>query len=87
MDFKKIQNRNICILGWGIENQALVKFLLKKKVDDMVTSRAPVNTQDPFVNNPASENMSDDKIDAIEEKSARAFWGDVQYEEMLRDNK
>ena len=37
MDFKKIENRNICILGWGIENQALVKFLLKNKIDCQIT--------------------------------------------------
>jgi UDP-N-acetylmuramoylalanine--D-glutamate ligase len=34
---RSISGRNICILGWGIENQALVRFLLKKKIDCQIT--------------------------------------------------
>ncbi len=32
LTLKKIQNKKICILGLGIENYALIKYLLKKKV-------------------------------------------------------
>jgi UDP-N-acetylmuramoylalanine--D-glutamate ligase len=32
-ELKKLQNKKICILGLGIENYALVKFLLEKKID------------------------------------------------------
>ena len=34
---KDLQNKKICILGLGIENCALVKFLLSKKVDCEIT--------------------------------------------------
>ena len=33
----KLFNKKICILGLGIENYALVKFLLKKKVSCEIT--------------------------------------------------
>ncbi|MFH0923879.1 MAG: UDP-N-acetylmuramoyl-L-alanine--D-glutamate ligase [Candidatus Falkowbacteria bacterium] len=33
----KLRNKKICMLGFGIENQALVKFLLKKKVACEIT--------------------------------------------------
>ncbi len=36
-EIKKLQNKKIAILGLGIENYALVKFLLAKKVKCMIT--------------------------------------------------
>ncbi|MCK4540524.1 UDP-N-acetylmuramoyl-L-alanine--D-glutamate ligase [Candidatus Parcubacteria bacterium] len=35
--YKKLQNKKICILGFGIENQALVEFLLNRKIDCEIT--------------------------------------------------
>ncbi len=32
-----LQNKKICMLGFGIENQALVKFLIDKKIDCEIT--------------------------------------------------
>ncbi|MFH1522389.1 MAG: UDP-N-acetylmuramoyl-L-alanine--D-glutamate ligase [Patescibacteria group bacterium] len=37
MKIKNLQNKKICILGYGIENQALVKFLIKKKIKADIT--------------------------------------------------
>ncbi len=37
MDLKDLKNKKICVLGWGLENQSLVKFLLKKKIDSQIT--------------------------------------------------
>ncbi|MDD4332519.1 MAG: UDP-N-acetylmuramoyl-L-alanine--D-glutamate ligase [Patescibacteria group bacterium] len=37
MNLKDLQNKKIGILGWGIENQALVDFLIKKKVRCEIT--------------------------------------------------
>ncbi|MCK5510008.1 hypothetical protein KAI65_00485, partial [Candidatus Parcubacteria bacterium] len=40
LQYKKLnnlQNKKICILGFGIENQALVEFLLNKKIDCEIT--------------------------------------------------
>jgi len=34
---KKIKNKKICILGYGLENQALVKFLLSKNLASEIT--------------------------------------------------
>jgi len=47
MNLKDLQNKKICILGWGLENQALVRFLLKKKIDCEITicDRKKVRTQ------------------------------------------
>ncbi len=47
MTIKNLQNKKICILGWGIENQALVKFLLKKKVKSeiIICDKKKVGTQ------------------------------------------
>ena len=36
-DMRSIAGRKICILGYGIENQALVDFLIKKKVKAEIT--------------------------------------------------
>ena len=36
-NLNRLQNKKICMLGFGIENQALVKFLLKKKVACEIT--------------------------------------------------
>jgi UDP-N-acetylmuramoylalanine--D-glutamate ligase len=33
MDLKNLENKKICILGYGIENKALVNFLIKKKIN------------------------------------------------------
>jgi len=33
MNLKKLNNKKICLLGWGIENQALAKFLLGEKIN------------------------------------------------------
>ncbi len=53
--------------------------MLTKKVDDLVSSKAPVEVKDPF----AEENrektvnkLSDDEVNNIEERSAREFFGD-----------
>ena len=36
-NLNKLQNKRICMLGFGIENQALVKFLLKHKIKSEIT--------------------------------------------------
>jgi UDP-N-acetylmuramoylalanine--D-glutamate ligase len=36
-EIKKLQNKKIAILGLGIENYALIKFLLRQKVECMIT--------------------------------------------------
>ena len=36
-NLNKLKNKKICILGFGIENQALVEFLLKKKIKCEIT--------------------------------------------------
>jgi len=37
MILDKLVNKKICILGYGIENQALVKFLISKKIKTSIT--------------------------------------------------
>lgn len=37
MDLNRLKNKQICLLGFGIENQALLKFLLKHKVKADIT--------------------------------------------------
>jgi UDP-N-acetylmuramoylalanine--D-glutamate ligase len=37
MDFSRLTNKKICFLGFGIENQALLKFLLKNKIKADIT--------------------------------------------------
>lgn len=37
MQLKNLENKKICILGYGIENQALVNFLIKKKIKCEIT--------------------------------------------------
>jgi len=55
---------------------------LKSKVDEMTSSKAPVNIQDPFKQptngtNPNDvDSWDDEKVDQVEEESARAFFGD-----------
>jgi len=62
---------------------------LKSKVNELVSSRASIQVQDPF-KKPENQNtdfMSDEKISQIEVASARAFWGDDAYDDMLRESK
>ncbi|MEA2065402.1 MAG: UDP-N-acetylmuramoyl-L-alanine--D-glutamate ligase [Patescibacteria group bacterium] len=33
----KLQNKKICLLGFGIENKALIEFLIEKKIDCKIT--------------------------------------------------
>jgi len=43
---RNIAGRKICLLGWGLENQALAKFLLSKKINCQITiSDKHVRTQ------------------------------------------
>ncbi|MDD5071254.1 MAG: UDP-N-acetylmuramoyl-L-alanine--D-glutamate ligase [Patescibacteria group bacterium] len=37
MNLKELRNKKICVLGYGIENQALVKLLIKKKIPCRIT--------------------------------------------------
>jgi len=37
MDLKRFKNKRICFLGFGIENQALLKFFLKHKINSNIT--------------------------------------------------
>ena len=37
MDLDYLENKKICVLGFGIENRALVEFLIKKKIDCEIT--------------------------------------------------
>jgi UDP-N-acetylmuramoylalanine--D-glutamate ligase len=37
MSLQNLKNKNICILGFGIENQALLRFLLGEKIDCQIT--------------------------------------------------
>ena len=56
MNLNKLQNKKICILGYGIENKALVSFLISKKISCEITIcdanrgvRHPVGCRTPFV--------------------------------------
>lgn len=61
---------------------------LKSKVDELISSKAPVKTDDPFKKHTDIKNsidfLSDEQVSDIEEASARAFWGDEAYEDMKR---
>jgi multidrug efflux pump subunit AcrA (membrane-fusion protein) len=61
---------------------------LKTKVNELVSSRASIQVQDPF-RNPVNtgQELSEEKITQIEVASARAFWGDDAYDDMLRESK
>ena len=53
---------------------------IQAKVDEMVSSKAPVNMQDPFRAPSGAgsvvDTWNDDKVDSIEEESARKFFGE-----------
>lgn len=65
---------------------------LTKKVDDMTTSKAAINTQDPFKagNNTVDlksqvEKLSDEQALEIENEASRDFWGDTGFEMIQRE--
>ena len=67
---------------------------IEEKVNEMATSKQPVPKNDPFAppegskktgddsDNP--DNWSDEKVDAIELNSAKSFFGEEAYDDMLR---
>ena len=70
------------------EKAAAEKFdALQSKVDELITSKAPVRTEDPFKPIEKAKNevdrMSPEQVNDIESASARAFFGE-DYDQMLR---
>jgi len=63
------------------EKEASSKFdMLQKRLDEMATSKAVIQPQDPFASETKSNNnidkWSDEELRRIEEESARKFFGD-----------
>jgi len=63
---------------------------LKSKVDELISSKAPVKTEDPFSKKNSSgdagiDSWNEEKVQDFEEASARSFWGDEAYEDMKRN--
>ena len=59
---------------------------IQARVDDIISSKASIKRDDPFKDEGSNidvDRMSDETVDDIEEKSARAFFGE-EYEHMLR---
>jgi DNA-binding helix-hairpin-helix protein with protein kinase domain len=62
------------------EKEAASKFeMLQKKLDEMASSKAVIPPQDPFTNQTKPQNdidkWSDAKVNELEEKMAREFFG------------
>ncbi len=70
------------------ENEAHLAALQKKFEDAMAQKRAPVTSDDPFAASNTKDNflksLTQEKIEQIEEQSARAFYGEELYNEIQK---
>ncbi len=70
------------------ENAAHLEALQKRFEEAMSQKRAPVTSDDPFAQSNTKDNflksLTQEKIEQIEEQSARAFYGDELYQEILK---
>ena len=75
------------------EKEAAEKLVeLTNKVNEMTTSRAAINTQDPFKSNTTPsdmksrvENLTEEDAKDIENEASRQFWGDEGFEIIERE--
>ena len=70
------------------ENAAHLAALQTKFEEAMAKTRAPVSSDDPFAASNTKDNflksLTPEKIEQIEDASARAFYGDELYNEILK---
>lgn len=61
---------------------------IQSKVDELISSKAPVNKDDPFSNGEGNDKKgidqwTDEEVNKLEEEHAKAFFGEEQYNRML----
>lgn len=59
---------------------------VKEQVNSLISSKAVVPNDNPFKDTHSVDNFSRKQLDEIEERSARAFFGDEGFESMMRGN-